>query len=28
VERNGKEEMGSVEGVVGALLKDQRDKKS
>ncbi|KAI4956227.1 hypothetical protein J4E91_000438 [Alternaria rosae] len=28
VERNGKEEMGSVEGVVGALLKDQRDGKS
>lgn len=28
VERNGKEEMGSVEGVVGALLKDQRDEKS
>jgi len=28
VERNGKEELGSVEGVVGALLKDPKDKKS
>ncbi|KAI4653761.1 hypothetical protein J4E93_001528 [Alternaria ventricosa] len=28
VERNEKEEMGSVEGVVGALLKDQKEKKS